>query len=141
MIKELLKLPELPIFGICLGHQMLALALGAKTIKMNHGHHGANHPVKDLTTGKVEITAMNHGFAVDSQSLPNNVKETHVSFLMDQIAGLNLLADQFTQFSITQRQVQALWIVSIYLKDLQQILMRKNNGCVVFLSQACFIHL
>lgn len=68
-----------PIFGICLGHQMLALALGAKTLKMEQGHHGANHPVKDLTTQKVEIVSMNHGFAVDRDSLPEGVVETHVS--------------------------------------------------------------
>ena len=69
MIREVLA-TGLPVFGICLGHQMLALALGATTVKMNHGHHGANHPVKDLETGKVEITSMNHGFTVDSQTLP-----------------------------------------------------------------------
>ncbi|MBP0573316.1 gamma-glutamyl-gamma-aminobutyrate hydrolase family protein, partial [Mycobacterium tuberculosis] len=69
----------LPVFGICLGHQMLGLALGGTTKKMHQGHHGANHPVKDFTTGKVEITSMNHGFAVDRDSLPANVEETHVS--------------------------------------------------------------
>ncbi len=69
----------LPVFGICLGHQLLALALGARTRKMPHGHHGANHPVKDLTTGKVEITSMNHGFTVDRDTLPLGVEETHVS--------------------------------------------------------------
>ena len=66
-----------PVFGICLGHQMLALALGAKTKKMRQGHHGANHPVKDLATGKVEIVSMNHGFTVDTATLPRGVKETH----------------------------------------------------------------
>ena len=68
-----------PIFGICLGHQMLGLALGAQTSKMPQGHHGANHPVKDLETGKVEIVSMNHGFTVDRDTLPKGVKETHVS--------------------------------------------------------------
>ncbi|MEM6971370.1 MAG: glutamine-hydrolyzing carbamoyl-phosphate synthase small subunit [Pseudomonadota bacterium] len=68
-----------PVFGICLGHQLLGLAMGAKTIKMNHGHHGANHPVKEIATGKVEITSMNHGFAVDAATLPDGVVETHVS--------------------------------------------------------------
>ena len=77
-IRELLE-ADVPMLGICLGHQMLALALGAKTVKMEQGHHGANHPVKDYTTGKVEIVSMNHGFAVDQKSLPDTVKETHVS--------------------------------------------------------------
>ena len=77
-----------PTFGICLGHQMLGLALGGKTMKMHQGHHGANHPVKDLTTGKVEITSMNHGFAVDSKSLPEGVEETHVSLFDGSNCGL-----------------------------------------------------
>ena len=79
-----------PTFGICLGHQMLGLAVGAKTMKMHQGHHGANHPVKDLTTGKVEITSMNHGFAVDRATLPAEVIETHVSLFDGSNCGIAL---------------------------------------------------
>ncbi|WAC49612.1 glutamine-hydrolyzing carbamoyl-phosphate synthase small subunit [Asticcacaulis sp. SL142] len=79
-----------PVFGICLGHQMLALALGAKTVKMDQGHHGANHPVKDITTNKVEIVSMNHGFAVDRDSLPAGVVETHVSLFDNTNCGIAL---------------------------------------------------
>jgi carbamoyl-phosphate synthase small subunit len=90
MIKNVLAKSDIPIFGICLGHQMLALALGAQTVKMNHGHHGANHPVKDLETGKVEITSMNHGFTVDSQTLPEGVLETHVSLFDGSNCGIRM---------------------------------------------------
>lgn len=81
----------IPLFGICLGHQMLALAMGGKTIKMHQGHHGANHPVKDFTTDKVEIVSMNHGFAVDSKSLPKGVEETHISLFDGSNCGISLV--------------------------------------------------
>ncbi|MSP95044.1 MAG: carbamoyl-phosphate synthase small subunit [Alphaproteobacteria bacterium] len=80
----------LPLFGICLGHQMLGLALGGQTKKMPQGHHGANHPVKDLETGKVEIVSMNHGFTVDRESLPKGVKETHVSLFDGTNCGISV---------------------------------------------------
>ncbi len=89
MIKGILE-TSIPVFGICLGHQMLALALGAKTTKMHQGHHGANHPVKDHTTGKVEIVSMNHGFAVDGKSLPSGVSETHISLFDGTNCGITL---------------------------------------------------
>jgi carbamoyl-phosphate synthase small subunit len=79
-----------PVFGICLGHQMLGLAIGARTAKMHQGHHGANHPVKDFTTGKVEITSMNHGFAVDRDTLPAEAEETHRSLFDGSNCGLRL---------------------------------------------------
>ncbi|MEW6255648.1 MAG: glutamine-hydrolyzing carbamoyl-phosphate synthase small subunit [Pseudomonadota bacterium] len=89
VIRELIA-KDIPTFGICLGHQMIGLAVGGRTLKMHQGHHGANHPVKDLTTGKVEITSMNHGFAVDRESLPANAQETHVSLFDGSNAGLAL---------------------------------------------------
>ena len=88
-IKQLLK-SNIPIFGICLGHQILALALGAKTKKMHHGHRGANHPVKNLQTSKIEITSQNHGFVVEAQSLPKGVIETHRSLFDGTIEGIRV---------------------------------------------------
>jgi carbamoyl-phosphate synthase small subunit len=78
---------SIPIFGICLGHQLLALASGARTVKMKFGHHGANHPVQDLDTGRVMITSQNHGFAVDADTLPGNTRVTHVSLFDGTLQG------------------------------------------------------
>lgn len=86
-IKEVLE-TETPVFGICLGHQLLALASGAKTLKMGHGHHGANHPVQDLDTGVVMITSQNHGFAVDEATLPGNVRAIHKSLFDGTLQGI-----------------------------------------------------
>jgi carbamoyl-phosphate synthase small subunit len=89
VIRKLLETKK-PLFGICLGHQLLALAVGGKTAKMFQGHRGANHPVKRLEDGRVEITSMNHGFAVEREGLPANVRETHVSLFDDSNCGLEL---------------------------------------------------
>ena len=86
-IREFLNI-GVPIFGICLGHQLLALAAGARTVKMKFGHHGANHPVQDLETGQVMITSQNHGFAVDEKSLPDDVRATHRSLFDDTLQGI-----------------------------------------------------
>ena len=90
VIRQLLEIGK-PIFGICLGHQMLGLAVGAKTFKMHQGHRGANHPVKRVEDGRVEITSMNHGFAVETASLPANARATHVSLFDGSLAGLELI--------------------------------------------------
>jgi carbamoyl-phosphate synthase small subunit len=89
IVKKLISM-EIPIFGICLGHQILALALGGETFKMHQGHHGANHPVKNIQNGKVEITSMNHGFAVNFDTLPSDVEETHKSLFDGSNSGLML---------------------------------------------------
>jgi len=87
-IRQLLEMKRIPVFGICLGHQLMGLAAGARTVKMKFGHHGANHPVKDLDTGQVVITSQNHGFAVDPATLPPNLRPTHVSLFDGSLQGL-----------------------------------------------------
>jgi carbamoyl-phosphate synthase small subunit len=87
-IGQILDATDVPVFGICLGHQLMGLASGAKTVKMKFGHHGANHPVKDLDTGAVMITSQNHGFAVDPATLPKNLRPTHVSLFDGSLQGL-----------------------------------------------------
>jgi carbamoyl-phosphate synthase small subunit len=87
VIRQLLD-ARVPVFGICLGHQLLGLAAGGRTSKMHQGHRGANHPVKRLADGAVEITSMNHGFAVEAESLPENVRPTHISLFDGSLAGL-----------------------------------------------------
>jgi carbamoyl-phosphate synthase small subunit len=89
VIRQLLETNK-PLFGICLGHQLLGLAVGAKTVKMHQGHRGANHPVKRLEDGRVEITSMNHGFAVEAETLPANARATHISLFDGSLAGLEL---------------------------------------------------
>jgi carbamoyl-phosphate synthase small subunit len=93
--KELIE-KGIPTFGICLGHQIMALASGAKTLKMKFGHHGANHPVQDLDTKQVLITSQNHGFAVDAASLPANCRVTHVSLFDGSCKALRVLINQLS---------------------------------------------
>ena len=88
-IGEILDATRVPVFGICLGHQLMGLASGAKTLKMKFGHHGANHPVKDLDTGRVVITSQNHGFAVDPATVPSNMRPTHISLFDGSLQGLS----------------------------------------------------
>jgi carbamoyl-phosphate synthase small subunit len=87
-IGQILDATRIPVFGICLGHQLMGLASGAKTVKMKFGHHGANHPVKDLDSGRVVITSQNHGFAVDPRTLPDTLRPTHVSLFDGSLQGL-----------------------------------------------------
>ena len=88
LIRKAADARGVPIFGICLGHQLLGLASGARTVKMKFGHHGANHPVQDLDSGRVVITSQNHGFAVDEKTLPANLRPTHVSLFDGTLQGL-----------------------------------------------------
>ena len=117
IIKDLIK-KNLPIFGICLGHQILALALGGKTKKMKLGHRGANHPVKNLIHDNVEITSQNHGFEVVKETLPKNIEVTHKSLFDGSIEGIRLKIDQYFLFSIIRSPIQGLKIVFIYFKNL-----------------------
>mgnify|MGYP003301767003 CR=1 FL=1 len=96
-IKELIQI-SMPIFGICLGHQLLAIALGGKTSKMKFGHHGANHPVQDLKTRKVSVSSQNHGFTVEENSLPTNVEITHKSLFDGTIQGIQHSSKPFFSF-------------------------------------------
>jgi carbamoyl-phosphate synthase small subunit len=116
VIKALLD-RDVPLFGICLGHQMLGLATGAKTIKMHQGHRGANHPVKRTAEGVVEITSMNHGFAVDSATLPEGVVETHVSLFDGSNCGLSITGKRPSPCSTIPRLRPVRWTASTFSRN------------------------
>ena len=108
----------IPLFGICLGHQLLALASGAKTMKMSNGHHGANHPVQDLADGTVMITSQNHGFAVDADSLPEHLECTHKSLFDGTVQGVARTDVPAFGFLVTLKPALAHRTVSICLSAL-----------------------
>lgn len=128
VIKELIK-TGLPIFGICLGHQLLALAYGGKTYKMHQGHRGANHPVQDLRSKKVEITSMNHGFSVDGDSLPDNVKISHISLFDKTVCGIECTDKPI--FSVQQHPEASPGPQdSFYLFDQFMTMIEKSKGLI-----------
>jgi carbamoyl-phosphate synthase small subunit len=117
IVRDLIN-QKLPIFGICLGHQILALTLGGKTKKMKLGHRGANHPVKNLIHDNVEITSQNHGFEVVKENLPKNIEITHKSLFDNSIEGIRIKNKPVSQFNIIQSLTLDHKTVFIYFKNL-----------------------
>ncbi len=120
VVEEIKKLTEsqTPMFGICLGHQLIGSAFGGETYKLKFGHRGGNQPIKDLTTGKIEITSHNHGFAVDADSLPADVEVTHINLNDHTVAGLRHKTLPYSQFNIIRNPRPARMILNIYSNDL-----------------------
>ena len=119
-IRELIKI-KIPIFGICLGHQLLGLALNAKTIKMHHGHHGVNQPVKNMINNCIEITSQNHGFKIEEESLPSSIKVSHYSLFDGVIQGIEHKRIHFLAFNIILNHHQDHMILGIYLINLRKL--------------------